>query len=78
MVLAFLVPQLGPGYYGKKRDCRLERFLVPVDEIEELTGLNFLRAVEDRAEAAIERDRAKELWRMPAKQDFVKACQRDD
>ena len=43
-VLAFLYPQLGPGYFlpcSDKRDYQHVRFLTTVDEIEELTGLNF-------------------------------------
>ena len=40
-VLAFLYPQLGPGYFGSSKDYRHERFLTTVDEIEELTGLDF-------------------------------------
>lgn len=66
-VLAFLYPQLGPGYFGDSDDYRHERFLTSVDEIEELTGLDFLipsreGSRETPSERRIERRRAEQLW----------------
>ena len=39
-ILAFLYPQLAPGYFGSRADYGHERFLTTVDVIEELTGLD--------------------------------------
>lgn len=58
-ILAFLYPQLGPGYFlscGDKRDYQHMRFLTSVHEIEELTGLNF------KLPEKLERRRGTELW----------------
>jgi DNA/RNA endonuclease G (NUC1) len=59
-VLAFLYPQLGAGYFGPTKEFRHERFLTSVDEIEKLTGLDFL------LEETIERRRASSLWKPTA------------
>lgn len=47
-VLAFAMPQSVNG------DEPLDRYLVPVDEIERRTGLDFLSALDDRKEQALE------------------------
>ena len=61
-VLAFLYPQLGPGYFGSSKDYRHSRFLTSVDEIEELTGLDFKLTTESTVEKRLEGRRAAELW----------------
>ena len=57
-VLAFLYPQLGPGYFGPSKDYRHERFLTTVDEIEGLTGLDFKLSTDAVIEKNIERSGA--------------------
>ncbi len=64
-VLAFLYPQVGPGYFGKSEEYRHERFLTTVDEIEELTGLDFNLSKNRTIEKKVERRRAKALWDPP-------------
>lgn len=64
-VLAFLYPQLGPGYLGPSKDYRHARFLTTVDEIEELTGLDFRPSENPAIEKKIERRRATALWEPP-------------
>ena len=61
-ILAFLYPQLGPGYFGSSKDYRHERFLTTVDEIERLTGLDFRLSEDPGTEKRLERRRAAELW----------------
>ena len=60
--LAFLYPQLGPGYFGSSKDYRHVRFLTSIDEIEELTGLDFKLSVDPVIENRVESQRAKALW----------------
>lgn len=52
---AFLFPQ-EPGEGG------LDRYLVTIDEVERLTGLDFLAALPDDAESAIESKKAARVW----------------
>lgn len=61
-VLAFLYPQLGPGYFGPSKDYRHARFLTSIDEIERLTGLDFKPSETPTIEKKIERRRATALW----------------
>ena len=61
-VLAFLYPQVGPGYFGPREAYRHERFLTTVDEIEELTGLDFKPSADPTVEKRVERHRATQLW----------------
>ena len=78
-VLAFLYPQLGPGYFGSWNDYRHERFLTTINEIEKLTGLDFKPSADPSVERRVERRRAEALWH-PATVDltnrrlFVPAC----
>ena len=65
-VLAFLYPQLGPGYFGPSKDYRHARFLTTVDEIETLTGLDFKPSANATIEKRVERWRATALWDPPA------------
>lgn len=80
-VLAFLYPQLGPGYFGPTVDYRHERFLTSVDEIEELTGLDFTLSDEPAMKKRLERGRATELWK-PSEVDlrqrrlFLSGCRK--
>jgi len=61
-VLAFLYPQLASGYFGSTKDYRHERFLATIDEIEELTGLDFKPSADPSIERRVERRRAEALW----------------
>ena len=81
--LAFLYPQLGPGYTRPGGVYRHEPFLTTINEIEALTSLDFKLsedvAVEDRVEAR----RAGALWAPSLKNDetqdfFVAACRGKD
>ena len=80
-VLAFLYPQLGPGYFGPRKDYRHARFLTSVDEIEALTGLDFPLSAVPALEKRLERHRATTLWD-PAQVDlkhrqlFLSGCPR--
>ena len=64
-VLAFLYPQLGPGYFGPSKDYRHARFLTTVDEIEALTSLDFKLSADATIEKRVERRRATALWDPP-------------
>jgi len=70
-VLAFIYPQIGPGYTSEP--YRHERYLTSVDVIEELTGLDFLTELPDSDENEIERLIADKLWEV-AEDDFIEAC----
>jgi len=59
-VLAFIYPQIGPGYTIKPYNH--ERFLTSVDEIEQLTGLDFLTTLADDVEKEIEKNVARAIW----------------
>jgi len=73
--LAFIYPQVGPGYTSKPYNHA--RFLTTVDEIEELTGIDFLMSLPNDAEKELEAKQGPGLW--PADQaDFVPACQGSD
>ncbi len=72
-VLAFIYPQLAAGYFGKSKDFRHGRFLTTVDEIEKLTGLDFLTNVPDAKEKKIEKV-INDMWKVPAQKDFIGAC----
>ncbi|MCY4347465.1 MAG: DNA/RNA non-specific endonuclease [Aestuariivita sp.] len=61
-VLAFLYPQLGPGYFKSSNGYRHSRFLTSVDEIEELTGLDFNLSADSALENRIEGLQAATLW----------------
>ena len=73
-VMAFLYPQLGPGYFGSKEDYRHASFLTTVDEIEVLTGLRF----KNLCPPSIKSQRATQLWDLhpnqPKRKLFVPAC----
>jgi len=69
--LAFIYPQLGPGYTAKSYNHA--RFLTTVDEIEKLTGIDLLTSLPDNVEKELEAKEAPGLW--PADQaDFIPAC----
>ena len=40
----------------------LSRYLVSIDQVEKLTGLDFLDRLDDPKESAIERRRPREMW----------------
>lgn len=73
-VLAFLYPQFGPMYEGGAPYPH-QNFLITVDHLEELTGLDFLTVLEDDVQREVESWKPEWLW---AVQDanFLKACQR--
>jgi DNA/RNA endonuclease G (NUC1) len=69
--LAFLYPQVGPGY--TRRPYNHARFLTTVDEIEQLTGIDFLTSLADADEAELEAQQGPGLW--PADpSEFIPAC----
>jgi len=59
-VLAFIYPQIGPGYNKSPYDH--EKYLVSVDEIEEATGLDFLTKLPEIYQEIIEQEKAAQLW----------------
>lgn len=59
-VLAFIYPQEGPGFNAGPFEH--ERYLVSVDEIEAVTGLDFLTVLPDWEEEDIESVATAELW----------------
>ena len=63
-VLAFLYPQLGPGYYERGVDAAEEhaRYLTSVAEIERLTGLSFFPNLSESLGRRLRRERATEVW----------------
>lgn len=71
-VLAFIYPQVGPGYYGGKPYNHL-RYLTTVDEVEKLTGIDFFSELPAAQETALEKMSAEQLW--AAKDaDFIPVC----
>ena len=74
-VLAFIYPQVGPGYSFRPYDH--VRFLTTVDEIEEMTGIDFLTSLSETVETSIEANRSSELWPV-TEGDFIRACQGND
>lgn len=54
-VLGFVIP-------NKPGDSPLQEFLVPVDRIEELTGINFFQELPDREEEEMEKKVMRETW----------------
>ncbi|KPV93912.1 Nuclease precursor [Pseudoalteromonas sp. P1-9] len=70
-VLAFIYPQVGAGYYSKHYDHK--RYLTSVDEIELLTGLNFLSTLPDDVENHLEKLRAEKIWPYQ-KENIIDAC----
>lgn len=75
-VLAFIYPQVGPGYSGKNPDKKYDhtRFLTSVAEIEEFTGLRFLTRLSPAIQKKIKQRPATALWPVK-KADFISACQ---
>ena len=72
-VLAFIYPQVGAGYYrGKPFDH--SRYMTTVDEIEKITGIDFLSALPSTSEGMIEKTEVRTLWPVN-KKDFIRACQ---
>lgn len=59
-VLAFIYPQVSAGYYSKNFDH--SRYLTSVDEVEQMTGLDFLTALDDKVEKKIEKQTSKAIW----------------
>jgi endonuclease G len=55
--MAFLIPNEAIDDFGE--------FLVSIDEIEELTGFNFLMKLEDDVEKDLEDDAASQVWAVP-------------
>jgi competence ComEA-like helix-hairpin-helix protein len=60
-VLGFIYPQEGPDY-KKGSQYQHTLYRATVDSVERLTGLNFLTALPDSMEEAIESVRAETLW----------------
>ena len=77
-ILVFLYPQLGPGYYGKKKDFRHERFLTTLEEVERVTKLTFFAeadsvSLDDTALKRLRKQRAEMLW-PTEEENFIDAC----
>ncbi|MFZ8201783.1 DNA/RNA non-specific endonuclease [Alteromonas portus] len=70
-VLAFIYPQVAAGYFSKNYDHT--RFLTTIDEVELLTGLDFLTIIEDDIEKSIEASPSEVLWEYD-KSAIVRAC----
>ncbi len=70
-VLAFIYPQIGPGYSATPYNH--SRYLASVDEIEQLTGIDFLMNLSDEDEAEIEKETAGSWWHADPG-DFLRAC----
>lgn len=73
-VLAFLYPQIGPTYHGKAPYPH-QNYLVSVDYIEELTGLDFLTTLPDAIENELESETKEWLWAV-SDNYFLRACPR--
>src|SRR3989338_541597 len=73
-ILAFIYPQVGAGYYeGKPYDH--SRYMTSIDEIQKLTGLEFLKNIPAANRKVLIKQNIREVW--PAdKKDFIKACGR--
>lgn len=71
-VLAFIYPQVGPGYYGGKPYNHL-RYVTTVDEIEKLTGIDFFSLLPPELEKPLEREMADALWPVEG-EHFLPAC----
>lgn len=72
-VLAFVYPQIGAGYYNKEFDHT--KFLTSVDEVELMTGLDFLTSVSDELESKLESKTASEIWGYDVDK-IVRACRK--
>lgn len=70
-VLAFIYPQIGPGY--SEKPFNHFRYVTTVDEIETLTGLDFLMNLQDDVESEIEKGIASAWWAADGT-DFVRSC----
>lgn len=71
-VLAFLYPQIGPSYYGRAPYPH-QNYLVSVDTIEEMTGLDFFTSLDDEVEDELEAEKKEWLWPVDDA-NFIKAC----
>lgn len=74
-VLAFLYQQEGEGY--AKGPFHHEHYLTTVDEIERLTGLDFLTALPDDIEHEVESKKAIGLWPVD-REDYIPACRKSN
>ena len=54
--ISFIIP------HAPVLTSELSRYLVPIDQVEKLTGLDFLDRLEDTKEAQIERHRPLGMW----------------
>lgn len=70
-VLAFVYPQISAGYLEKHYDHT--RYLTTIDEIEALTGIDFLTALPKENKKALEVEESRSLWPVE-KKDFIGAC----
>ncbi|MDE0706035.1 MAG: DNA/RNA non-specific endonuclease [Rhodospirillaceae bacterium] len=71
-VLAFIYPQVGPGYTANP-PISPSRFLVSVSEVEQLTGLNFFSKLTPDQQSKFESTVATALWPVE-KEDYIEAC----
>ncbi len=71
-ILAFLYPQYGPFYFDKAPYPH-QHFLVSVDKIEALTGLDFFTNLPTEAQKEIESEKKEWLWSVKTR-DYVRIC----
>lgn len=72
-ILAFIYPQVGAGYYNGKPYNHL-RYITTIDEIEKLTGINFISNLPKAIQKQLKKLQAPALWPVD-KKDFLPACQ---
>ena len=72
-VLGFVYPQEDPSY--GKGPYPHEQFLVSIDRIEDLTGLDFMTILDERDQTTIESAEASSLWPVKAR-SFTEGCKR--
>jgi endonuclease G len=72
-VIAFIYPQLGPGFDSKRGAFPHHYYLTSVDNIEALTGLDFFTALDEAVQKEFEPLKATALWPVD-ETDFLDAC----
>lgn len=74
-VMAFIYPHAIPQSDNRKVSSKKgyphKKFLVSVDEIEQLTGLNFFTTLSDSVQNAIEKDAASDVWKDPGEYNLL-------
>jgi DNA/RNA endonuclease G (NUC1) len=71
-VLAFLYPQISARYYAR-RPYPHQNYLVTVDLLEWLTGLDFFSNLPEDKQGVLEKQQHQWLWPV-ADDDFLRTC----